>query len=129
MRYKSDEVIMKEIREQLDKWVYCLGIGWWDLDVYYLDGKDAKKNFSSKDGNIILALTYADWRYGIASIYFNLPEVKKISSAELENTIVHELCHILVNEMREAELNHEERVVTGLTKAFLWTAAGVKRDE
>ena len=84
MRYKSDEVIMKEIREQLDKWVYCLGIGWWDLDVYYLDGKDAKKNFSSKDGNIILALTYADWRYGIASIYFNLPEVKKLSSAELE---------------------------------------------
>ena len=31
-----------------------------------------------------------------------------------------ELCHALVNEMREQGIDHEERVVTMLSKAFMW---------
>ena len=123
----KSKTAIRTIRKHLSKWVYCLGIGWWNVKAYYLEGKHAKKEFPPVDGNGILARTYADWRYGTASIYFNVPAVKKLSPEELESTVIHELCHILVNEMREVELHHEERVVTGLTKAFLWTSAGVEK--
>jgi len=44
---------------------------------------------------------------------------------QIEMTIVHELCHALVNEMRKDGIDHEERTVTALTKAFLWTDGGL----
>jgi len=48
--------------------------------------------------------------------------MKTMDGDEIERAVVHELCHILVNEMREDEIHHEERVVTGLQKAFMWVA-------
>jgi hypothetical protein len=47
----------------------------------------------------------------------------------LERIFVHECCHAIVNEMREwsvghegnGVMGHEERVVSHLANAFLWT--------
>ncbi len=59
--------------------------------------------------------------------------VADLPDEELERVFVHECCHVLVAEMREwgpgdmtqaaceISLKHEERVVCGLTSAFLWT--------
>jgi predicted metallopeptidase len=55
-------------------------------------------------------------------------EWNKLTTDQRRALIDHELCHILVNEMREGDISHEERVVTGLTKAFLWTAADVEKE-
>ena len=104
----------------LGKWTERLGLRWWMVDVHWHKGKDAKKYFSAGEDETVLARVFADWRYAEANIHINLPAWKGMSNEDVERAIVHELMHILVNEMREGELHHEERVVTCLTKAVLW---------
>jgi len=115
-----------KLRQYIDKWLKPLGLLWWKITIVYLDDPKelAQKEFY-RDDETVLARTYSDWRYGTATIYFNMPAFDGMDDAEVENTVVHELAHILVNEMREGEMHHEERVVTGLTKAFLWTREGM----
>jgi predicted SprT family Zn-dependent metalloprotease len=71
----------------------------------------------------------AHWMYLTARIQVNLLALEYIDNDDLEDVAVHELCHILVNEMREGELHHEERVVTWLTKAFFWVEELSKTDK
>lgn len=111
----------KLVRTAMDKWTYRLGLRWWNVEAYCYKGKRARKFFKSDDDSTILARTFADWRYSEAVVYFNLPALRDMSVEEIERTVVHELCHVLVNEMRSGDIDHEERVVTGLTKAFQWT--------
>jgi hypothetical protein len=109
------------IKSCFDKWAKPLGLLWWHVDlVYFTEPADVIREFAFSDEEIVLARTYADWRYGTASIHFNVPGFDGLSLEEIERTVVHELVHILVNEMREGEMHHEERVVTGLTKAMFW---------
>jgi hypothetical protein len=115
----------KLIRGLMEKWTYRLGLRWWSVDIYYYKGKRARKYFNAGENETVLARTFADWRYATANIHINLPAFDGMTDTEIERTVVHELCHILVNEMREGELHHEERTVTWLTKAFFWTAQGV----
>lgn len=120
---------MKElIRAALEKWIYRLGLRWWTIQVHWHKGKAAKKYFRAKPDETILARTFSDWRYADASIHINLPAWRGMTGEEIERVVVHELVHVLVNEMRENEPHHEERVVTGLTKAFFWAAAAADAD-
>ncbi len=109
------------IRAAMDKWTYRLGLRWWNVDSIYHSGKGARRYFKSSDGSTIFARTFADWRYGDAFVHFNVPAFVGMSADDIERVVVHELCHVLVNEMTATGIDHEERVVTGLTKAFLWT--------
>ena len=111
----------KIINAAMEKWTYRLGLRWWSVGAIYHKGKDAKRYFKSADGSTILARTFADWRYGDAFVHFNIPAFRNMSADEIERVVVHELCHVLVNEMTSTGIDHEERVVTGLTKAFMWT--------
>lgn len=77
------------------------------------------------NGDVVPAYVDANWMYASAKISVNLPAFDDMKPDEIERHVVHELCHILVNEMREGELHHEERVVTGLTKAFFWVENAV----
>ncbi len=114
------------VRSLFDKWVAPLGLRWWNIEtVYYDDPGEIIQRFRVDGENIVAARTFADWRYGTAKIIINVPALDGLIPADLEALVVHELCHILVNEMRENELHHEERVVTGLQKAFVWTRNGV----
>ena len=110
----------KIINAAMEKWTYRLGLRWWSVGAIYHKGKDAKRYFKSADGSTILARTFADWRYGDAFVHFNIPAFRNMSADEIERVVVHELCHVLVNEMTSTGIDHEERVVTGLTKAFMW---------
>jgi len=108
----------KIIQAAFDKWLKPLGLLWHDGRIsYYTDKKSIKKVFDNKD---VCAKCWADWRYGTFTIAINLPAFKGMSREQIEGVVLHELCHVLVNEMREGEIHHEERVVTGLTKAFEW---------
>lgn len=86
----------------------------------------------------------SDWKRLDATIRVNAYAVEEMDDATLEECVVHELCHVLVSEMRvpywadapaaimQAQFDHEERVVTMLTKAFGWTfqaGAGELEDE
>ncbi len=79
---------------------------------------------------VVLGLTSASWAYKIAEVTFKLENFKDRTDYEIEEIVVHELCHILVCEMRTTvgsreladEMNrHEERVATQLARAFIWT--------
>ena len=116
------EEAREKIGRAFEKWLKPLGLLWLDIRVvYYGKKKDTQRVFVSKeDGGIVAAKCYADWRYGTATIEVNVPAFYGMSAEEVETIILHELCHVLVNEMREGADHHEERVVTGLTKAFMW---------
>lgn len=115
---------LKQIKKLCDTWVYRLGLKWWEVTINYIsDAQEIIKMFRIAEDEIVVARTFADWRYATCNIYFNLPTLKSLSVRDVEKVIIHELCHVLINEMREGGIDHEERVVTTLTKAFLWTEA------
>lgn len=111
------------------EWIPRLGLAWWDIEIHYYDdpGEIVRLFRQVDNGGVVPAFVDANWMYAEAKISINLPAFDELDADKIERIVVHELCHILVNEMREGELHHEERVVTGLTKAIFWVAdaAGV----
>lgn len=110
----------EQISSFLEKWVHDTGLAWWKVDAFWHTGKEARKFFKAGKDTTVIARTFSDWRYGEVAIHFNLPAMKSLSVEEIERAVVHELCHALINEMRAGGIDHEERVVTGLAKAFIW---------
>lgn len=110
------------IKQAFAKWIPRLGLAWWDIDiVYYNDPYEIIQRFRTiETGEMVPATVTAQWMYADAKISINLPVFEFIEPDRIERVIVHELCHILINEMREDDIHHEERVVTQLTKAFFW---------
>jgi hypothetical protein len=105
----------------VDKWAKPLGLKWWEISICYVyDPASVLSHFRNDDG-VTFFKVYPDWRYMTAKIYANAPEVESLDDYQLEKFVLHELCHILVHEMREGEIHHEERVVTTLQHAFMWT--------
>lgn len=127
----AEQVSQKErIQRAFDKWIPRLGLSWWDIEVdYYDDPGEIVEQFRSDDGHLVPALVDVLWMYATAKVSVNLPAFDDMPPAKVERIIVHELCHILVNEMREGELHHEERVVTGLTKAIFWLADAIRSEQ
>lgn len=62
----------------------------------------------------VIAKVSSDWRYLDAIIHWNMETIKMMDDDELDRVITHELSHIIVNEMREEHIHHEERVCTEL---------------
>lgn len=124
MKRKAFKAQTKRVQGILDKWVQPLGLKWFVLDILYYDEGD---EFPA--GSTVVARTFADWRYRTAQIRVNVPLVAEQEDARLEHAMLHELMHILVQEMRAnpGDGDHEERVVDGLASAFRWArdAAGV----
>ena len=121
---------LKKIRKACETWTYRLGLKWWEIEFNFVTDKaEAYKMFGYDQESVVMARSYPDWRYMTCTIYLNIPAMKSKEAWEVEKIIIHELCHALVNEMREDGLDHEERVVTGLTKAFLWTEADAIKSE
>lgn len=118
------------IKEMFAKWIPRLGLAWWDLTInYYDDPAEIVRIFRDGDDGLVAACVTANWMYAEASIDVNAPLVESMDADKIERVVVHELMHILVNELREGELHHEERVVTGLTKAIFWTVLAVEGEE
>lgn len=119
----NDEEFEKQkarIQTLTERWVKPLGLGWWDIgvvyerDIFEVDGKPAPD---------AVGKCTANWRYAHACLTFNMPLVRQQTDEQLERIFLHELMHIFLNEARENGddwLDHEERVASTLTKAFLW---------
>lgn len=134
----NDEEFEKQcdrIRSLSEKWCDVLGLGQWTLHLHFereaapFGGTDGKATIRTP-----LALTDTDWEYMQASIAWNIPMLPHTSDDQLEMIFVHEMCHVLVNEMRadgdgstshKDDLPHEERVCTLVAKALL-AARGVE---
>jgi hypothetical protein len=121
------------IRALIDRWVDALGLKWWHLDFAYTrDSGDFEVNGNPAPQAV--ACCAADWRYGTATVSWNMPAVARQDDDKLEMIFVHELMHIFLNEFRrllpedgkldlvgrDDWLAHEERVASTLARAFLW---------
>lgn len=123
MKRKTFKHHRNRVRRLAAPWLHVLGLGWYEqIDFNYYDSaKDYRKTNGASEGGVMMV--WADWRYLRASIAVNVPAVARLNDEQLERVIVHEFVHILVNEMRETGIDHEERTVTMITKALFWTRA------
>lgn len=116
----------RRVERYIKKWHTALGMRWWTINFDYSD---------EDKGDEVAAITHTRWAYRHAKITFYLPVIADIGDTELENGVIHEFCHVLVNEMRQdwtndpdKAIDHEEHVVTGLATAFKWARlAGGKK--
>lgn len=109
-----------------DRWIGPLGLKWWNVTInhnrYGFNRTDAQV---AEDTRTIMTCSVM-WQYLKATITVNTPELEELDDDRLEEIFVHELAHIFVHEMRDLDrndpgwLNHEERVVTQLGRAFQW---------
>lgn len=111
------------LRALSEKWVGPIGLGWWNINMAYAREEYKPPGTIAREDS--LAYCKTDWRYGHATITWNMSEVMEQSTTDLEVAFLHELMHIFLNEMRwtagndSDSLDHEERVASTLTKAFL----------
>lgn len=110
-----------------DRWISAIGLGWWRItNSYDRTGEDFADSTTRSGGfrTGTAARCFPEWRYGFATILWNMPEVAEMDDELLENTFVHELMHIYLHELRGDEegdhLDHEEHAATSLAKAFIW---------
>lgn len=107
--------VKKLIRKYFIYWVHWTGLGYWSIKANFKKGITP-----SSHGDDLGGCCWVDWRYFKAEIDFYPQALRSCSQQEIENVVIHELMHILINEMRETGIDHEERVVTGLQKALSW---------
>jgi hypothetical protein len=128
------EDIKGRVRALLDEWAFgnkenpiprMMLLKDWVVKVnYFREGSE-----ETVDGDVAGASVTSVWYYKQAVMDFMCGEIYTLAPLELELLVIHELCHILVNEMREwgegagdtKDMHHEERVVTDLAMAFLQT--------
>ena len=105
------------------KWQRALGLTWWVIRYEWLRERIPTSEEDRAHGFVVVAQAYAHWKYGEAEIRVSLPAIKDQTDAEIERIMIHEFMHVLVDECRQTGdgwLDHEERVVTNLTRAILW---------
>jgi len=105
--------------EAIDKWIPKLGLEWWIIKCDYCD---SHKFIEIEDSKTAVAFCHVNWEYMNVTIRVNKDHLEDEKESNIETIVVHELMHVLLNEMRDDDCNsisHEERVATVLAKAFL----------
>lgn len=111
-------------------WTAQLGLRWWKIHARFHRSGDRMDARKDDDGYCTVARTTVQWQYLTAHIDWDLSQLVGCADEKVESYVVHELCHVLVRELRcdggpsehRTEIvNHEERVVTTLASAFIWT--------
>jgi hypothetical protein len=116
----------QRLAELTERWIKPIGLGWYWIDMAYARDDYEPPNNGRGGKDHTLAHCSTDWRYASACITWNMPLVREQNDDHLEHAFVHELMHIFLNEMRwtasndDDSIDHEERVASTLTKAFLW---------
>jgi len=106
--------LTRMLKKYILKWKQKLFLGMWNIDFNvrsYLTG-DINSEFHE------VARCSTKWNYYTAALDFSHVMLASMKDAEIERVVLHELLHIVVNEMRENGIDHEERVVSHLTMIF-----------
>lgn len=113
----------KRVLKHLRHWKVMLGLGVWRIDTEWYDGR-LPETRGGDDRNIVLADMHVSWEYLKATMRVNVEAVAALSDERLEEVIIHELLHAVINEMRNYSADdgiyHEERVVSTLTSVIGW---------
>ena len=125
---KGKPDIKTNIKYYFDKWYKLLDLSWWNINLVFCETEEEaeeKLSYSKLFDDIPAASCDSAWQYGEANLWFNIPYLTKenVSKERIEYVVLHELCHILVNEMGCKDKDHEERVVTYLARGYCRTQA------
>jgi hypothetical protein len=117
--------VKKLLRKHCDFWVTWMGLKWWRVEIVFERGRTpCRDGEADKAGEC-----FADWKYLWAKILFWPDAMTHLTESEIEGVVIHEMAHVLVNEMRTEGIDHEERVVTGLEYAFKWVRDAAKEEK
>lgn len=119
----------KLTREYFLWWTEWLGLRYGEIKLFfvdYIEDHEGDATFIIPD---VAGKCHTDWRYQETSIEISTKKICQLDEDSIERVVVHELMHVLLNEMREEGIDHEERVATNLQKAFMWVRAGAKSGE
>jgi hypothetical protein len=103
-------------RKYVKKWKSILFLGMWEIVINVENVIESNDHTGS--GGSVSADCNTDWRYLTAHIRFSFNEMSCLPEKKLEEIVIHEMMHIVVNEMRDRGYKHEERVVSHLALAF-----------
>lgn len=104
--------IKKLLRKNIAWWVHWTGLGYWHIGIVFKE--------KCKENPYRCGYCEVNWKYLVSTVTFYIKPLKSQSPATIERVVIHELMHILLNEMRAKGIDHEERVATQLQKAFSW---------
>lgn len=114
----------KRIRALYKKWAPLLGMGEWDVTMRFHDGQYVQPDGVASGSAIGTSST--DWEYRRSTIDWNTSLCALETDDRMEGHVIHECMHVLLGEMDEDGVKHEERVVTSLMWAFLRVARSAK---
>lgn len=111
-----------------ERWLIPLRLDEWHVEVCWHREKEDPDQTPEGARRPSMMLTEVRWQYNDATIHVYLPSVYEVTDDErVEMIVVHEMMHILTNELRplgemtdEARF-HDEHACTMLAKAFLRT--------
>lgn len=122
---ESLQKVSDTLKRYVGKWVPILGLDSWELTVDYVL---APSNDCIVDQ---AGRACVRWKYKEAEVSFYLSSITEVDEARLEYIVVHELCHVLLNQMRGVmnwdhnDMANEERVVTETARSFIRANIGV----
>jgi hypothetical protein len=130
---KEFALVRRRINVLTERWGAEIGMNWWKLQIAYERDGAAM----GRDENWVCTMTAAaKWQYRDAKITVNCEMAHEADDETLEEWFVHELAHVLVNEMRaitseekvrDGWIDHEEHVCVGIQRALVWARrAGFK---
>ena len=131
MNKKEKKQRIEQIKALFDKWIPRLGLKWFSIEIIHYSKRKHYMQATEKGPNSVMVAS-CSWEYMRATIYVCIPNTEGMSDRKLEWTVVHELMHVFLNEMRGANKNvdaeflaHEERVASMLADAVIWTTEGI----
>ena len=107
------ETQKERIRLLFAKWTKIL-----DISHRYLMVYDWLRT-PIKDHERAVMVVHASWKYLDAHVEINCERAEFLDDARLERVVVHECMHILLNEMREDDIDHEERVCSEMADIIM----------
>lgn len=120
---------LKRIEQHIQTWAPLLELDHWKivLDVDHDDHSHAADEHESA----VLSI-HSDWRYRHAAIVAYAKVVEQEEPEDLEEYVVHELCHAVLCELRDQTKsswkNAEERIATILARSFVRTRRAADAD-
>jgi hypothetical protein len=114
VKERTYKQLNKVVRKYVKKWKSNLFLGMWTININIKDyiGDDEGNGYTTT------AECKSSWKYFTATINFSHIALKETEEKEIEDIVIHELQHIILSEMREPGIDHEERVASHLQMIF-----------
>ena len=123
MKDKEFAAAKARVWKYTKKWDLPLGLRWWHQTHEWCDEPIG----DAPEGRSVAGKADVDWQYCRVVFKWYLPGLAELDDTALEKLVVHEMMHVLTNEMRQWQdasdaMMHEERCATTLARAFQYIA-------